>query len=49
MLKNHILAFNRGEYSDLLRKDGILRRMETRNAQWWAHTSIVQMLLPVVF
>lgn len=33
MLKNHILSFNRGEYYDLLRKSGILRRMETRNAQ----------------
>lgn len=49
MLKSHILAFNRGEYSDLLSKNGILRRMETRKIQWWIHTSTVQMLLPMVF
>lgn len=46
MLKNHIRAINGGEYSDLLKKNGILRRMETRNAQWWAHTSSVQTAFP---
>lgn len=49
MLKNPILAFHSREHYDLFRKNSILRRMETKNAQWRASNFTVWIFLPSFF